>query len=189
MGLGLLAPRAARAQSKTKIPTIGVLWHAGSAEEEAIYLGAFEDGLKSLGYVDGRSVRLVQRFPNEQPERFIRHAAELAALDVDILVAVTRPAALAAQRATATIPIVFIVVADPSFCIGVIIRKPLPRNPSRGKRPRIVGRFISIAPKPDPFKIAAARIHRIKGLPSARAPFCLADFDQMVSKVSVTALE
>jgi hypothetical protein len=32
---------------------VGVLWHAGSAEEEAIYLGAFEQGLKSLGYVDG----------------------------------------------------------------------------------------------------------------------------------------
>jgi putative ABC transport system substrate-binding protein len=56
---------------------------------------------------------LEHRFPNEQPERFVSLAAELAALRVDVLVAVTRPAAMAAQRATTTIPIVFIVVPDP----------------------------------------------------------------------------
>jgi putative tryptophan/tyrosine transport system substrate-binding protein len=113
VGAGVLAPLIAAAQSRAKTPRVGVLWHAGSAEEEAIYLGAFEEGLKGLGYIDGRTVRLEHRFPNEQPDRFLSQAAELAALDVDILVAVTRPAALAAQRATRTIPIVFIVVPDP----------------------------------------------------------------------------
>ena len=104
---------AAHAQGAGKLPRVGVLWHAGSAEEEAIYLGAFQEGLKALGYVDGKTVILEQRFPNEMPERFISLAAELAALKPDVLVAVTRPAAIAAQRATATIPIVFIVVPDP----------------------------------------------------------------------------
>jgi putative ABC transport system substrate-binding protein len=95
------------------MPTVGVLWHAGSAEEEAIYLGAFREGLTGLGYVEGKTIRLEQRFPNEQPERFTSQAAELAALKVDLIVAVTRLAALAAQRATPSIPIVFVVVPDP----------------------------------------------------------------------------
>jgi putative tryptophan/tyrosine transport system substrate-binding protein len=106
-------PLAARAQQRRQVPRVGVLWHAGSAEEEAIYLGAFQQGLNSLGYIDGQTISLEHRFPNEQPERFVSLAAELVSLKVDVLVAVTRPAAVAAQRATATIPIVFIVVPDP----------------------------------------------------------------------------
>ena len=114
LGSAAAWPLAARAQQSTgKIPRVGVLWHAGSAEEEAIYLGALLEGLKDLGYVDGKTIALENRFPNETPERFVSLAAELAALKPDVLVAVTRPAAIAAQRATTTIPTVFIVVPDP----------------------------------------------------------------------------
>lgn len=95
------------------MPRVGVLWHAGSAEEEAIYLGALLDGFKAIGYVEGRTIALEHRFPNEIPEQFVSLAAELAALNPDVLVAVTRPAAVAAQRATTSIPTVFIVVPDP----------------------------------------------------------------------------
>jgi ABC transporter substrate binding protein len=106
-------PLAARAQPTQKMPKVGVLWHAGSAEEEAIYLSELQQGLNGLGYVDGKTIALENRFPNEQPERFVSLAAELAALKVDVLVAVTQQAARAAQRATTTIPIVFIAVPDP----------------------------------------------------------------------------
>jgi putative ABC transport system substrate-binding protein len=106
-------PLAAHAQPAKRLPKVGVLWHAGSAEEEAIYLGAFEQGLKGLGYVDGRTITLENRFPNEQADRFVSLAAELVALKVDVFVAVTQPAALAAQRATTTIPIVFLLVPEP----------------------------------------------------------------------------
>src|SRR5450631_2224469 len=107
-------PLVARAQQPTKkVPRVGVLWHAGSAEEETIYLGALVEGLKDLGYIDGKTIALEHRFPNEKPERFVSLASDLAALKPEVLVAVTRPAAMAAQRATTTIPIVFIVVPDP----------------------------------------------------------------------------
>jgi putative tryptophan/tyrosine transport system substrate-binding protein len=53
------------------------------------------------------------RFPDERPERFESMANELVALNVDVLIAVTLPAARAAQKATRTIPIVFVVVPDP----------------------------------------------------------------------------
>ena len=124
--LGAFAlPLAARAQQPTKkIPRVGVLWHAGSAEEEAIYLGALTEGLKGLGYIDGKTIALEHRFPNEQPERFVSLAAELAALKPDVLIAVTQQAAVAAQRATTTIPIVFIVVPDP---VGVKLVNSLSR--------------------------------------------------------------
>ena len=106
-------PLAASAQNARTVPRIGVLWHAGSAEEEAIYLKALRQGLSDLGYVEGQNITLENRFPAEIPERFISLAAELAALNVDVLVAVNRLAALAAQRATTTIPIVFVYVPDP----------------------------------------------------------------------------
>jgi putative tryptophan/tyrosine transport system substrate-binding protein len=107
-GAGWPLTAAARPTKK-----VGVVWHAGDAEQEAPYFGALHQGLSDLGFIDGKTVTFEDRFPNEQPERFASLAAELAAVPVDVLVAVTLPAALAAQRATATIPIVFILVPEP----------------------------------------------------------------------------
>jgi putative ABC transport system substrate-binding protein len=107
-----LAP-AAQAQQRRKIARIGVLWHAGSAEEEAVFLKPLVDGIARLGYVEGRNVVFEHRFPAEQPERFKAMAAELAQLDLDVLVTSAAAAAYAAKAATATTPIVFIVVPDP----------------------------------------------------------------------------
>src|SRR3954463_5126648 len=93
-------PVAAHGLPAKKIPKVGVLWHAGSAAEEAIYLSALNQGFSKLGYVDGKSIVLEHRFPDERPERFTSMARELAALPVDVLVAVTQPAAVAAAAAT-----------------------------------------------------------------------------------------
>jgi ABC-type uncharacterized transport system substrate-binding protein len=106
-------PLAARAQQTRKIPIVGVLWHAASAEEEGIYPAALRQGLKDFGYAEGQNIILEERFPAEIPERFYSFATELVALKVDILVAINRLDALAAQRATSTIPIVFVYVSDP----------------------------------------------------------------------------
>ncbi len=78
-------PLAARAQQVGKIPTVGVLWHAGSAEEEGPNFKALLEGFKGLGYVEGQNIKLEHRFPNEIPERFKSMAAELASLRVDVL--------------------------------------------------------------------------------------------------------
>jgi putative ABC transport system substrate-binding protein len=69
--------------------------------------------LRGLGYVEGDTITLEDRFPNEKPQLFGDLAAELTALPVDVLVTVTLPAVLAAQAATKTIPIIFILVPDP----------------------------------------------------------------------------
>ena len=95
-----------------EIRRIGVLWHAGSEEEEAVFLVPFRQALKDLGWPEERLV-LENRYPAERYERYQRYAAELVALNVDVLVAVTAEGALAAKTATKTIPIVFVVVPDP----------------------------------------------------------------------------
>jgi putative ABC transport system substrate-binding protein len=106
-------PLPASGQQARKTPRVGVLWHAASAEEEAVYLGALREGLTDLGYIEGRNIVLENRFPAEKWERFISLATELVQLKPDLLVAMSRPAAIAAQRATTTIPIVFCAVPDP----------------------------------------------------------------------------
>jgi putative ABC transport system substrate-binding protein len=116
LGLGMTSLSTvvpAFAQQGGTRPKIGVLWHAGSAEEEAVPLGGLVEGFRNLGYVDGKNIVLEHRFPNEQPERFVSLAAELVRFKVDVLIAVTRLAAVAAKGATTTIPIVFVAVPDP----------------------------------------------------------------------------
>jgi putative ABC transport system substrate-binding protein len=106
-------PLAARAQGRSHIPKIGVLWHAGSAQEEGpLFIGLVE-GFRKLGYEDGRNITLEHRFPNEIPERFKSMATELVSLNVDALVSAGELAAVALRDATKTIPIIFMWVPDP----------------------------------------------------------------------------
>src|SRR5215467_1746443 len=100
-GAVITRPFVASAQQPSRsVSRIGVLWHAGNAQEERIPLGALVEGLRDVGYVDGQTMTLDNRFPNEEPERFKSLAAELAAARPDIIVTVTRQAALAAKQAT-----------------------------------------------------------------------------------------
>ena len=108
-----LWPMAASGEQPVKaMPTVGVLWHAGSEQEEAIFLSALREGLHDLGYSEGRNIKLVNTYAAEQYDRFAMNARELVARNVDVIVAVTRPAALAAQQATRAIPVVAVVVPD-----------------------------------------------------------------------------
>jgi putative ABC transport system substrate-binding protein len=106
-------PITVRSQQPNKISTIGVLWHAGNAQEEGPYLEAVRQGLRDLGYVEGENLKLENRFPNEKPERFRSMVAELVSLKPNVLLAAGASAAMTAKNATTTTPIVFIVVPDP----------------------------------------------------------------------------
>jgi ABC-type uncharacterized transport system substrate-binding protein len=106
-------PFAARAQQTKNIPTVGVLWHGGSAEEEQLYLNVVVQAFNDLGYVDGKNIRLEHRFPAENPERFRILARELADAKPEVIIAVTQLGALELKKATSTIPIVFTLGYDP----------------------------------------------------------------------------
>ena len=105
-------PLAARAQ-QDRMRRIGVLmyWAADDAEGQA-RLAAFAQALKQLGWSDGRNLRIDTRWATADDIR--THAAELAALAPDVLVAGTGTATAAPLlQATRTVPIVFVQVADP----------------------------------------------------------------------------
>ena len=107
----LSASLAAEAQQAGKLYRIGFLFYGApgpSAEADA-----FRQGLHELGYTEGQNVAIEYRFASGQVERMPELAAELAHLKVDVIVAGNTPGAMAAQKATSTIPIVFAVVADP----------------------------------------------------------------------------
>jgi putative ABC transport system substrate-binding protein len=105
-GIAAVCPLNAGAQQITKVPRIGVLWHAGNEQEEAMYLGALRKGLNDLGYVEGKNIELMNRFADEHYDRFDALVAELVEAKVDIIVASVGIAAVSAKRATTKIPIV-----------------------------------------------------------------------------------
>ena len=106
-------PLTARAQSRRRIPKVGVLWHAASAEEEEPLFTALVEGFRALGYIDGQNIILEHRFPNEMPQRFKSMAAELVSLNVDVLVSSGNNAASYAKSATTSIPVVAMLISDP----------------------------------------------------------------------------
>ena len=63
-------PLVTHAQLTTGIPTVGVLWHAGSPQEEQPYFDALMQGFKDVGYVEGRNVWFEHRFPMTIPGSF-----------------------------------------------------------------------------------------------------------------------
>ena len=107
----LAAPLAAEAQQAVKVPRIGYL--AANLPTGRHLLEAFRQGLRDLGYVEGRNLVIEYRDAEGKLERLPALAAELVALKVDVIVAPTTPATVAAKQATKTIPIVFAAGTDP----------------------------------------------------------------------------
>src|SRR4030088_2885852 len=106
-------PLAARAQQPDGVRRIGVLM-ASAADDSESRIAAFLQGLQQLGWADGRNVRIDTRWATTDADDIRRHAAELAALAPDVLVAATGTATVAPLlQATRTVPIVFVVVIDP----------------------------------------------------------------------------
>src|SRR6516225_3525824 len=101
---------AARAQQSAK-PVIGYM-HA-TAQPNSDLFAAFKEGLSQTGYVDGRNVIIEFRSAEGQYDRLPAIAAEFVRRQVNVIVAGTPVAALAAKRATSSIPIVFAVGSDP----------------------------------------------------------------------------
>jgi putative ABC transport system substrate-binding protein len=107
-------PLAARAQqSSKKIPVVGVLWHAGSAEEEDVYLSVLRKAFNDLGYIEGKNIVLEHRFPAENPDRFRTLARELVDAKPDVIIAVVALGAVELKKLTSTIPIVVTLASDP----------------------------------------------------------------------------
>src|SRR5262245_62524814 len=119
--LSLLAvPLAAEAQQPGKVYRIGIL--AGSAQEIRERRGheALQQGLRELGYVEGKNVILEYRYAAGNVARFPELAADLVRSHVDVIVAVAYPVVLAAKQATTTIPIVMVGMAFDPVELGLV---------------------------------------------------------------------
>ena len=113
MATGVIAlPVVILAQPTGQFARVGYL-SAGSRSDADPNLSAFLDGLKQAGWIDGRDFRLEARYADDRIESLPALANQLVALGVDVIFAPTTPAALAAKKATQTIPIVFAIAADP----------------------------------------------------------------------------
>ena len=114
LAVSALAPLPAFAQAPGKVWRVGFLSYRHMDFVDAdYYYGPFTQGLRELGYVVGKNLVIEWRSAEGQAERLPELAAELVRLKVDVLATATTPPTLAAQKATATIPIVMVGVGDP----------------------------------------------------------------------------
>ena len=102
----------AEAQQPTKIPRIGFL-SALSSSSMSARTEAFRQGLRDLGYVEGRNIVIEWRYAEEKADRLRELAAELVRLKVDVIVTAGPSATRSAKEATVTIPIVMAFDDDP----------------------------------------------------------------------------
>jgi putative ABC transport system substrate-binding protein len=108
----LLGSAAIQAQQTTGVQRIGVAIPLSPSPEPPT-LRSLREGLRELGYVEGRNVIVEARFTAGRPERFPELLNELVRMKVDVIVVGSTPGTLAAKKATTTIPIVFAGIVDP----------------------------------------------------------------------------
>jgi putative ABC transport system substrate-binding protein len=109
----LLAPYVpAMAQQSEKIFRIGLL-DRSDARSSAVRMEPFWKEIRKLGWIEGKNIHIEYRFGEENTDRLVELAAELVRLKVDVIVCASTGAALAAKKATSTVPIVMASSADP----------------------------------------------------------------------------
>ena len=152
-------PLAAGAQPDTRRHRIGYVSTDVAVNRRQVE--AFSRGLRDLGYVDGRNVVIEYRSADGHLERFPGLVAELVALKVDVIVAANTQAALAAKRATASIPVVFAGPADP-VSSGLVTSLSRPGGNLTGlssvPTPELAGKSLDL------LKQAIPGLHRVSAL-------------------------
>src|SRR5262245_15758048 len=110
---------SAQAQQPKKVPTIGFLSSTGASKTPSIQEEGFRRGLRDLGYVEGKNVKVEYRYAEGKRDRYLELVAELVQLKVDLLVVGALPAIRAAKQATKTIPVVMVTTQDP-VALGLV---------------------------------------------------------------------
>src|SRR5215813_11199298 len=113
LGGAAARPLAARAQQGERFRRIGLLMGLADDREGQTRVTALKQGLQELGWTDGRNIQIETRFGEADAGRIRAHAAELTALEPDVIVANTTPVIRAVRQATSSIPIVMVGVNDP----------------------------------------------------------------------------
>ena len=112
-------PCRADAQQRERIPHVGILSPSAPSTAADANLEAFRQGLRDLGYVEGRNIILEYRWAENREDRYPPLIADLIRLKVDIIYTSSTPAVIVAKQATKTTPIVFPVSSDP-VSVGIV---------------------------------------------------------------------
>jgi len=104
---------SAEAQQSKKVPRIGYVSGSGDPKTPTPQIEAFRQGLRDLGYIEGKNILVEYRYAEGKQDRYPSLVAEIMQLKVDVLVSPAPPAILAAKQATKTIPIVMVTTEDP----------------------------------------------------------------------------
>ena len=114
LGGASMLPIVAQAQQAGRMRRIGILFGSSQVDRQAVFeLALLKDTLQELGWTEGRNIVIEARWANAEVDRIHAFARELVGLQPDLILAQTTPVVAALQRETKTIPIVFVVVADP----------------------------------------------------------------------------
>lgn len=147
-GAAVAWPLAARAQQPERMRRIGVLMaHPESDPEFQDYVTAFRDGLRKLGWIEGQNIHLDFRWGAlDDAEVRQRSAKELIALQPDLIVSQNTPPTATMLQQTHTIPVIFVIVADP---VGSGFVKSLPRPGGNATgftimEPSIAGKWVEL---------------------------------------------
>src|SRR5262245_50672586 len=108
----LICSNLVEAQPTGKVARIGIL-DPSTVSGSAVLLDAFRQELRKLGWIEGKTINIEYRFAEQKRERLPEYVAELVRLRVDVIMVTGGPTALAAKKATSTIPIVIMTSADP----------------------------------------------------------------------------
>ena len=103
----------ADAQHSMKIPRIGFVSGSGDPKTPGSSVEAFRQGLRDLGYIEGKNIRFEYRYTDRNLDRIPSLVSELVQLKVDVLVLSNFRAIRAAKQATKTIPVVMVTTQDP----------------------------------------------------------------------------
>ena len=125
-------PLAARAQQTDQFRRVGVLMNVSPEHPEGQpFVAAFRQALQQLGWTEGRNIRIDIRWGENDVERDRKYAAELVALAPDVILAAGTLSVTALQRASRTLPIVFVAVSDPVGA-GLVARLDRPGGSTTG---------------------------------------------------------
>ena len=135
------APLLGEAQRAGKVPRIGVLVPAEPESPKEPNVGAFRQALRDLGYIDGRNIIVEYRYAHGNTDLFPELAGEFVRANVDVMIVASAAPAVAAQKATKSIPIVFIGVGDPVE-VGLVTSFSHPGGNVTGLSMRLGGGFM-----------------------------------------------
>lgn len=184
-----LALRARNAQAAKPLRTVGVLMGLANDEETRARIAAIEQGLAKRGWIVGKNLHLEYRFANGEGARMLSLAKELVALHPDVIIGHSTPVVAALHQVTQTIPIVFVVVADP-IGSGFVRSIARPGGNITGftvLQATITGKYLSILRELEPQLSRVAVLYNPESVPGGGTAYMPA-FVQSAEEFNVTPI-